>query len=166
MNDLPMEGIQTVVFEDFYQLPPVPNRFLGDSGNYASQFPIWSVLCPHKVVLTQVQRQNDRQLISAIHETARGCPTTETLQFLRTLNSEDPRQVHLSATRTYFHIINGEKELHGEMKVFKSNDAPRISKRMKKHVDAHINLVLKLNAPVVLTVNLSHKLVSGLSGYV
>ena len=52
------------------------------------------------------------------------------------------------------------------MKVFKSNDAPGISKRMRKHVDAHINLVLKLNAPVVLTVNLSHKLVSGLSGYV
>ena len=90
MNDLPMEGIQTVVFEDFYQLPPVPNHFLGDSGNYASQFPIWPVLCPHKVVLTQLQRQNDRQLISTIHETARGCPTTETLQFLGTLSSEDP----------------------------------------------------------------------------
>ena len=84
------------------------------------------------------------------------------------MSSEDPRQVHLAATRTDVHIINGEKlkELHGEMKVFKSNDAPGISKRMRKHVDAPINLALKLNAPVVLTVNLSHKLVNGLSGYV
>ena len=140
-------GNQTVLFGDFYQLPPVPNRFLGDSGNYAFQSPIWPVLCPHKVVLTQVQRQNDTQLISAIRETARGCPTTDTLQFLRTLSSEDPRQVHLAATRTDVHIINGEK-------------------LKELLVDAPINLALKLNAPVVLTVNLSHKLVNGLRGYV
>ena len=64
--------------------------------------------------------------------------------------------------------MNGErlKEMEGEMKVFRSQDGTAISKQMRKQVDAPCNLAVKINAPVVLTVNLSHKLVNGLSGYI
>ena len=93
-------------------------------------------------------------------------PQTE--QYIKSFDTEVPRETHLAATRTDVHLMNGErlKEMEGEMKVFRSQDGTAISKQMRKQVDAPCNLALKINAPVVLTVNLSHKLVNGLSGYI
>ena len=83
-STLPMGGMQVIVIGDFYQLAPVPNRWSKDVGEYAFMSSIWPHLIPHKIVLTNIQRQHDDTLITTINETARGCPSACTVEFIKT----------------------------------------------------------------------------------
>ena len=163
-----MGGIQTIVVGDFYQFPPVPNKFIRDDGKYAFESALWNKICPHTFVLHEIQRQEDEQLIQAVRETARGCTSADTVTFIKSLQSDEPREVCLAATRTDVHMINGEKleGVEGAVKIYNSTEIPGIVRKLRRKVDAPVHLALKVNAPVILTVNISHKLVNGLRGTV
>lgn len=163
-----MGGIQTIVIGDFYQLPPVPNRWNKDAGDYAFTSPIWEILIPHRFVLKTIHRQSDKTFINVINETARGCPSVETTQLLKDLDNNRQRQLNLFATRYDAHLENIHQllNLEGHMEVYQSTEGNNVSKKMRKSIDAPVQLCLKVNAPVILTVNLSQKLVNGLQGRV
>ena len=163
-----MGGIQTIVLGDFFQLSPVPNKWNDDDGAYAFQSKNWEKIIPHKIVLANVKRQHDDAFIAAINDLATGNPTLQTTQYIQELNRHTQRDYKLYSKRADAHIANCEelKAMDGKMHVFHSEEGHGLSKKMRKSVDAPKHLPLKINAPVILTVNLSPRLVNGLRGTV
>ena len=53
-RELAFGGLQVIVAGDFRQLPPVPNRHYGDSGDYCFQSATFHDVFPHKFHLTKV----------------------------------------------------------------------------------------------------------------
>ena len=167
-NALPMGGIQVITLGDFYQLAPVPNKWIKDPGLYCFQSTIWKQLIPHKLILQEVQRQHDPLFIKTVSETARGCPSSETSEFVMTLNSQETRSTHLFSRRIDAHIHNHFvlNQPQGPVRIYKSVEGKNVSPKMRRAVDAPKHLALKVNAPVILTVNITHNLVNGLQGTV
>ena len=70
---------------DFYQLPPVPNDLIGDSGAHCFESKIWDQVFLHSMQLAEVTQQStaeDVALIKATDECSRGCPNKATSEFL------------------------------------------------------------------------------------
>ena len=68
-NNLPMGGIQVILAGDLGQLAPVPNIDYGDNGEYLIVSPVLQNF--HIVTLTNIHRQEEPDLITAIHEIAK-----------------------------------------------------------------------------------------------
>ena len=167
-NQRAMGGLQTIVFGDFYQLPPVPNAWTADPANYCFQSKLWPIIIPHKVILHEVVRQQNEEFIRAVSETARGCPSESTIHFINQLNQTRPRQTLLYSRRIDVQMANHDKllQMEGELMTYTSSDNPNVSKKLRRSVDAPYILCLKVGAPVLLTINLSDTLVNGLIGSV
>lgn len=71
-------NLQVICVGDFYQLRPVPDDLHNDPGHYVFTSPVWQSTITHKITLTQVLRQGDAKLITAVDELARGVPGDET----------------------------------------------------------------------------------------
>ena len=89
------EGFKVVVLGNFYQLRPVPNHWTQDLGNYCFVSNLWPHLIPHAIVLTSVQRQDDSNFINAISETARGCPSLNSISLIHSLKHSKERSTVL-----------------------------------------------------------------------
>ena len=70
-NNHSFGGIQVIVCGDFRQLKPVPNDNYYDAGHYCFSSNAWEAI-HHVVVLYQVMRQRDLQLIAAIQQLTEG----------------------------------------------------------------------------------------------
>ena len=163
-----MGGIQLVVIGDFYQLTPVPNKWISDGGEYVFELEIWQTVVPHKFILKEVQRQQEYDLIKAISETARGAVTSDTAAFLNSLKTDTDRDIHLYARKLDVSLYDNFKlqSRPGVVKLYISEEGHNVCLRMRKSVDVPKKLFLKVGAPVILTVNLSKKFMNGLSGVV
>ena len=71
-------GLQVVASGDFKQLPPVPDHFHGDPGLFCFESPAFNRIFPHHIQLTQVERQEEPDLILAINELCEGKPSEST----------------------------------------------------------------------------------------
>ena len=160
-TNLPMGGIQIIVLGDFYQLPPVPNKWVQDPGHYCFKSSICKHLIPHKFLLQEVHRQHDTIFINAVGKKN---------VWVHSLNSLKSRETHLFSRRVDTHIYNHTRlsELTGTQKIYESIEVENITSKMRRAVTAPHHLALKVNAPVILTVNVkgSHDLVNGLQGTV
>ena len=62
-SELTFGGIQTILVGDFYQLPPVPNVYYSDYGEFVFRSDIFKSGFPHRVTLSTVFRQEEPVLI-------------------------------------------------------------------------------------------------------
>ncbi|XP_069103900.1 uncharacterized protein [Argopecten irradians] len=162
-------GLQVIANGDFKQLPPVPNRRFDDDGSFCFLSPLFQKTFPHHINLQQVVRQNEEDLVQAIHELCDGDPSKETEQLLRRLsrplhNAVDV--VKLFGTNFDADYINHEmlNSIDGNDKVYKSVDEGEV--KLLMHSAAPKNLLLKVGAPVILIRNLEHNLFNGTRGVV
>jgi hypothetical protein len=161
-------GLQIIVTGDFYQLPPVPNELYGDSGKYAFESPAWSSIS-HHVMLVEVVRQTEEDLIQAVSELETGQVSETTAALLRSLDRSlpsDSTPVHLFARNFDVDVMNYEQleSMPGDCQFYtskQSGDSHYLNKMTVQKV-----LRLKVGCPVILLKNLSSELVNGLQGTV
>lgn len=109
---LPFGGMQVILCGDFYQLPPVPSHHLGDNGDYCFESPIFDKAFPHKITLSRVYRQEERDLITAISELATATVSEKTDMLLKKLSREIPNcdnPVKIYARNYDVDVHNAEK---------------------------------------------------------
>ena len=151
----------------FKQLPPVPSA--KDPGHHAFKSDIFKNVFPHQLHLTQVVRQNEADLITAVNELCNGTPSQTTENLLHSLKRplmDYSDAVYISGTNqdcSYLNELKLDKIESAEVKyyaiddeeasVFKSCKAPRV-------------LVLKQACRIIVTRNLTNGLVNGISGTV
>lgn len=162
-------GMQVIGVGDFYQLPPVPDHNTQDSGEFCFRSPLFHLVFPHTMILTEVVRQQEIDFIKAIHETSIGSCSTETRQLLHRLSRKLPpgeTPIRLCGRRFDCEIHNATKlmELDGDLFTYKAISEGK-SNEMNKFVVPEV-LYLKIGCPVLLVKNLSDKLVNGLRGMV
>lgn len=167
-EDLPFGGIQIILAGDFRQLPPVPNTLCGDEGEFCFSSPVFAQAIPHRVTLTQVVRQTEIQLINAISESSVGDVSSDTSDFINSLQRPltNTEIVKLFATNEQVDEYNRMKiiEHPGQLYQFTSTDSGK-----KNYLDKILVpkcLWLKIGVPVILMRNLTDKLVNGLRGEV
>ena len=164
-----MGGIQTVVVGDFYQLPPVPNKWTEDPGKYVFQSDLWDWIVPHKIIMSEIYRQTDTVFITAINELSRRCSTPDTMKYLKEADDNKERDISLHSRQVDVHLANIYKLLAepGELKMYNAEKKhTNVCKKMRHSIDVPDTLALKVGCPAILTVNLSHRLVNGLRGTV
>ena len=161
-----MGGIQTVVVGDFYQLPPVTNKWTEDPCKYVFQSDLWDWIVPHKIILSENYRQTETVFITAINELSRGCPTPDTMKYLKQTDDNKEHDISLHSRRLDVHLANIDTLLPEprELKMYNIEKTTNVSKKMRHNIDVPDTLALKVGCPVMLTVNLSHRLVNGLRG--
>lgn len=162
-------NLQVICVGDFYQLRPVPDDLHNDPGHYVFTSPVWQSTITHKITLTQVLRQGDAKLITAVDELARGVPGDETNQLMKSLArplQDDRDQVVLYGTNLEVDVHNTFelRKLDAPMTVFRSEDSGDVS--LLSRVLAKKVLTLKVGCPVMLIRNMSRSLVNGLIGKV
>ena len=168
-NDRIFGGIQLIVAGDFYQLPPVPNELYGDPGKLCFLYPNWAKALPHQVILDEVVRQDELDLIEAINGLEQGRPSPEASDPLNSLS----RPIDSEITPTYIYATNFEVDLKnhdlleqmpGERKLFHAAD--KGDHHYLNHIQAPEKLALKVGCPVMLLCNLGGKLLNGVTGIV
>ncbi|CAG2255010.1 PIF1 [Mytilus edulis] len=113
-----------IVCGDFKQLPPVPNQRLGC---YCLESDVFKNAFVHHINLTKVIRQNEADLIKAVHELCDCSPSEETDALLKSLDRPLPDNTKMTSlywTNFDVNFINHEKlvDLAGEECVFKAKD--------------------------------------------
>ncbi|XP_045167554.2 uncharacterized protein LOC123530842 [Mercenaria mercenaria] len=161
-------GIQLVLSGDFTQLPPVPNQLYGEEGEFCFESKLFENILPHRVTLTEVRRQSEKDLIKAIHEVANGNVTKETETFIHGLSRPlpcDTESITLFARNEQVDEYNRNRiiEFPGQFEFQSSDEGDQ--KHLNK-ILAPKTLRLKKGALVILLHNLSDKLVNGLCGHV
>ena len=162
-------GLQVVCAGDFYQLPPIANDLYQDPGTAAFMSPVWQHSIPHKVILSEVLRQNDKTLTTAINELEQGYPSTRTNELMHSLSrplssSLKPIVLYANNIDVDWHNTSSLSKLPGPVSTYISNDQGDINQLNKMTVQK--TLSLKVDCPVILLKNISSDLVNGLQGTV
>lgn len=181
-SSTPFGGLQVVLTGDFFQLPPVPDKYLKKQPLYCFQSPEWNKSIERTILLTKVFRQKgDNVLINMLNTVRLGNCTSEVTQKFVLLS----REVHyadnilpteLFPTRNEVHQSNSTRlnKLPGRSWTFKAKDVftsdfPNVIEQEKKllgNVLASENLVLKEDAQVLMLHNMDDKIVNGSIGIV
>ena len=158
-------GIQVILVGDFMQLPPVRNKRYGDEGEFrftSSLFP------PHFIILEEIIRQSDDQLIKCIPELSKGSCSKDSLELLEQLSRplSNTMAIKLYTTNILVDMSNRDQflEIPGEVYVFDSVDIGDV--KYLEELTVQPNIWLKVGAPVMLLRNLTSSLVNGLRGIV
>ncbi|CAC5424370.1 PIF1 [Mytilus coruscus] len=167
-NENMFGGIQVIVC-DFKQLPAVPNHRLQDDGCYCLESDVFKNEFVHHINLTKVIRQNEADLIKAVHELCDGSPSEETVALLKSLDRPLPDNTKITSlygTNFDVNFINHEKleDLAGEEFVFKAKDEG--PQNLLASTNAAKTLVLKVGSPIILIRNTSEGLFNGARGMV
>lgn len=166
-NEKPFGGVQLLLVGDFYQLPPI-------TGDYCFTSPNWNKLELKIVVLTELIRQKDDNVLQRILEEIRnGKPSDETMKILEDLKNTKFTNKQIKPTRLYPINKNVDKINNYEFnKLLKKNNNEKVMykascNKATEKID-HYNIELTLNAQVMVIRNISieDKLFNGTRGVV
>jgi len=168
-NDKPFGGIQLILVGDFYQLPPV-------SGDYCFMSKIWELLNFKNVILSEIIRQKDDNVLQKILEEIRhDKPSENTLSLLTELTKKPkkPKEYDIMPTRLYPINTNVDKINNYEFqKLVKKNKGhvmtyKAYSTNKKEKLDNyHITLTLNAQIMVIRNISVENKLVNGTRGVI
>ena len=167
-NDRPFGGIQLILVGDFYQLPPI-------TGDYCFMSKIWNLLHFNKIILTELIRQKDDNVLQKLLEEIRqNKPSENTLSILTELTKKpNYKEGDIMPTRLYpvntnvIKINNYEfkklvKKNNGETKTYEAYS----TKKNEKLTDYHITLTLHAQVMVIRNISVEDKLVNGTRGII
>ena len=166
-NEKPFGGVQLLLVGDFYQLPPI-------TGDYCFTSPNWNKLELKIVVLTELIRQKDDNVLQRILEEIRnGKPSDETMKILEDLKNTKFTNKQIKPTRLYPINKNVDKINNYEFnKLLKKNNNEKVMykascNKATEKID-HYNIELTLHAQVMVIRNISieDKLFNGTRGVV
>jgi len=170
--DRPYGGIQLLLSGDFFQLPPVAPK--GKPNKFCFQSPLWQEMFgPENMIeLKKIFRQEEAEFVQLLSEVRFNKLSANTLVKLGELQRPLDCPNGIISTKLYSTNIDVDtvnqrflKELPGEEVVLSAKDHPPES-NLDKVFMAQKNLVLKVNAQVMLIKNLDSKLVNGSRGIV
>ena len=167
--DIYFGGIQVVASGDFFQLPPVPDPFKADPGDFCFLSHVFKDVFCHRIVLQKVIRQSESDFIKAISDVSRGERPQETLNLLTRLKrslppGESPIRLFARNFDKEIHNACCLMELDGEMHTYESFDDG--DKKHLSKLPVSQTLHVKLQCPVMLVKNISKHLVNGMQGVV
>lgn len=168
-SNMPFGRIQVIFVGDFKQMPPVPNTLYSDDGSFCFKSDIFNKIFKHKVILTQVVRQNNPTLINAISECALGPVSRETEVFLSGLKRELTEDMGVTKLFPMNHQVdsyNREQILKHPGQLYEMTASDTGEQRYLSNISIPKTLWLKIGVPVVLLRNISDKLVNGMQGIV
>jgi ATP-dependent DNA helicase PIF1 len=165
-------GIQMILVGDFYQLPPV-------IGDFCFTSPVWELLNLKKIILTELIRQKDDNVLQEIlSEIRNGGISKETFNILSSLKEKEFTNKDIKPTRLFPINTNVDKinnyefkkllKLNNnnkfEYKASKINPKDKITDEKLKEFD----IVLTLNAQIMVIRNISieNKLFNGTRGVI
>lgn len=161
-------GMQLITSGDFYQLPPVANVLYNDDGELCFNSIVFGKKLTHKVILNEVIRQDDPELVGVIQRVSTGTISQMDIDFIETLKRplESEADVKLFSNNLLIDNYNRSKilEFSGELYKYKAKDTGEI--RYLNKITAPSTLWVKIGCPVILLRNLSQTLVNGLIGTV
>jgi len=166
-NDKPFGGIQLILVGDFYQLPPI-------TGDFCFNSPIWNELKLKTVILTELIRQKDDNILQKILEEIRnGKPSEETFEILNNLKNTKFINNEIKPTRLYPVNKNVDKINNYEFnKLLKKNNNESViykafSNKINEKVDNyHITLTLNAQIMVIRNISIDDKLFNGTRGVI
>ena len=165
-NDKPFGGIQLIMVGDFHQLPPV-------NGNYCFTSPIWENLNMSIVILNELIRQKDDNLLQEILEEIRNnCLSDKSYDILKSLKnttfSGDIKPTILFPTNTNVDKINQKSFL--KLVKLNNNNTTTYKANSKYKIDnlSSYDVCLTLNAQIMVMRNISveNHLINGTRGIV
>lgn len=172
----PFGGIQLVFTGDFFQLPPVPDR---DSNKPAPIFcfesNVWKYAIHKTILLQQVFRQTDNELIELLNDIRMGTTSPDTMRlikkFEKPVNYDDGIEpTELYPTRKEVDLSNKRRleRLPGYEIVYQAVDfiPPHINSNVLNNVMAEKEIKLKEDAQVMMLKNIDDTLVNGSLGKV
>ena len=160
-------GLEVLASGSFVQLSAVPSE--NDLAEYCFISPVFKATFPHKINLSQVHRQREKQLITAINELCEGYPSPHTERFIRSLKrpiANQDKAVYIFGTNYEVEFYNHMKldTLHGNPVLYSAADSGKIA--TLRSCGGTKTLVLKRNAKVIIVRNLYNGLVNGLGATV
>ncbi|KAL5518664.1 hypothetical protein ACEPAH_347 [Sanghuangporus vaninii] len=185
-DDRPFGGIQLVLSDDFYQLPPVPDQLGGVMLpiKFAFEAVSWNKCIGSPIILQKVFRQDDKEFVSMLNRMRCGKIETEDeecfLALSRPLAYDDGIEpTELFPLRDEVECANAARlrNLPGPSQTYVAFDVPGRDHRgiqvTAQHADKLLErlvavkrITLKIGAQVMLIKNLSPGLVNGLLGKV
>ncbi|CAH2448661.1 DNA helicase [Komagataella phaffii CBS 7435] len=176
-NQLPFGGIQVVLTGDFFQLPPVPDK--DTKMTYCFQSECWDSVINKTILLKQVFRQTDMDLIDMLNALREGHVYPEIIQQFSKLGKEvvytdgiEPTELY--ATRNEVEAANKSRlaKLEGPLVTYTAKDVsdrpdtPPYIMKLLNDVMAPSGLQLKEGCQVMMLKNKDEELVNGTLGKV
>lgn len=157
-------GKQIVVVGDFYQLPPVITKndrevlekyYEGKSigHGFAFQSPLWKEADFKSVVLKEILRQNDRELLTNLNKIRSGDASGITYFNSKTSEKPIPGGIYLCGRNAAADKVNQEKSeaLDGDTKVYKAEIKGEVGNGDKMNLGDEI--ALKVGMQVMTVIN-------------
>ena len=158
-------GLQVIASGSFTQLPPVPSKH--DEGKYCFESTLFKLVFPHRIILNEVQRQKEQDLITAINELCLGSCSPETIDLLKSLNRPLPPYIN----PIYIYGTNVDVNFHNEYElaklptnptVYRANDVGDLT--YLKKCTAPYALRFKVGCKGIVIRNMTNGLMNGMGG--
>ena len=172
----PFGGIQLVFTGDFFQLPPVPDRDSNKAGPiFCFESNVWKYAIHKTILLQQVFRQTDNELIDLLNGIRMGNTSGDTIKLIKKFEApveydDGIEPTELYPTRREVELSNKRRleRLPGYEILYKAVDfiPPNINSNILNNVMAEKEIKLKEDAQVMMLKNIDDTLVNGSLGRV